>query len=173
MASILKNHRLPVQIEGFPYIFGALLLTLSSAMIWKAAVSGTSDVGAGARWAAATGTFVFGVFTAFCIWFYRNPNRKTPTDDPRAVISPADGRVLSVTEVSGNRIGAEKARKVSIFMSPMDVHVNRAPITGVVEGVQYNSGKFFKADLDKASEENENNWLIMKSDRGQKLLLAK
>ncbi|MBI3543574.1 MAG: phosphatidylserine decarboxylase family protein [Deltaproteobacteria bacterium] len=164
MTRTLKEHSLPVQIEGFPYIFGGLILAVASAIVFKA-----FDLSASASWAFAGLAGLFGLFTAFSIWFYRCPDVPVPTDDVQAVLSPANGRVLNVMDVPGTRIGEKSAKKVSIFMSPMDVHVNRSPIAGVIENVQYHKGKFFKADLDKASEENEHNWVVIKSDLGPKI----
>lgn len=161
---VLKNHSLPVQIEGFPYILGGLILAVASGAVWRSvAVSGGSEVAVGIA------TVLFSVFTLFSIWFYRCPKIEESQDDKQAVVSPASGRVLSVVDVPGAKIGEASARKVNIFMSPFDVHVNRAPVAGVIETVQYNKGKFFKADLDKASEENEHNWVVMKSDFGPKI----
>ncbi|MGE4233862.1 MAG: phosphatidylserine decarboxylase family protein [Bacteriovoracia bacterium] len=157
---VLKNHNLPIQIEGFPYILVGFLLTTAGAIVWRAQM-----VEGGLVWVPAIGTILFALFTLFSIWFYRNPVRNIP-NDPSAILSPADGRVLKIEEINGSRIGQEKAKKVSIFMSPLDVHVNRSPIHGVIEKIDYVKGKFFKADLDKASEENEHNWVVMKSERG-------
>ncbi len=159
----LKEHTLPVQIEGFPYIFGGLLLTIASGVILLVEHDGAL------LWIFGGLAGLAGFFTAFSVWFYRCPEVQTPTDDVQAVVSPACGRVLSVKEVSGTKIGEKSAKKVSIFMSPVDVHVNRAPVAGMIEAVQYHKGKFFKADLDKASEENEHNWVVMKSDLGPKV----
>lgn len=164
MTRALKEHSLPIQIEGFPYILGGLLLASAAAVVWKSYdVTGAPGMVFGGL------TVLFSLFTLFSIWFYRCPNVNIPTDDAQAVVSPACGRVLSVTEVSGGRIGESKAKKVSIFMSPIDVHVNRSPVTGVIETVQFTKGKFFKADLDKASEENEHNWVVMKTDLGPRV----
>lgn len=165
MSSKLKNHSLPVQIEGFPYIFGGLVLAIAAGEVWRATHAQSSAL----CWAFGTLTVVFILFTLFSIWFYRCPAIAVPTDDIQAVLSPADGRVLSVLDVAGAKIGEKAGRKVCIFMSPMDVHVNRAPVAGVIEDIQYHKGKFFKADLDKASDENEHNWVVMKSDLGPKI----
>jgi phosphatidylserine decarboxylase len=156
MKRLLKENKLPVQIEGLLYIFIGLILTALSALIGNSAVLNVAS-------------FFFALFTAFSAWFFRNPKRTTPTDDPLAVYSPADGRVLSVIDVDGSRIGAPKAKKISIFMSPMDVHVNRAPIAGQIENIEYVKGKFFAANIDKASEENEHNWVQMKTEAGIKI----
>ena len=159
----LKEHTLPVQIEGFPYILGGLLLTIASGIILG------FDHEGGAIWIFGALTALSFLFTAFSVWFYQCPDIHTPTDDVQAVVSPANGTVLNVLEVSGTKIGEKSAKKISIFMSPVDVHDNRSPVSGKIEAVQYNKGKFFKADLDKASEENERNWVVMKSDIGPKI----
>lgn len=161
---VLKEHNLPIQIEGFPYIIGGAVLSIASGFVWKTMAASEGSVAL-----AAFFMILFAMFTAFALWFYRCPNVKTPNDDIQAVISPASGRVLSILEVPGFKIGESQAKKVSIFMSPMDVHVNRAPVAGVIEVIQYVKGKFFKADLDKASEENEHNWVVMKSDLGPRI----
>jgi len=168
LANTLKNHSLPVQIEGFPYILGGMVLAIASALVWRALEAG----GGSGVWAPATATVLFSVFTLFSIWFYRCPKVNTPADDPNAVISTADGTVLNVVEIPGTRIGEKAAKKISIFMSPFNVHVNRAPLAGVVDTIDYNKGKFWKADLDKASQENEHNWIVMRSDLGPKVAFA-
>ncbi len=165
MRTLLKNHSFPVQIEGFPYILAGLLLVLSTSVLWRTSRSAEllQEAPNLPFWTVLTAAVLFSAFTLFSIWFYRNPNRNTPQNEPRTVFSPADGRVLKVETVDGKRIGQPTALKISIFMSPMDVHVNRSPIAGKIELVQYNKGAFFKADLDKASEENEHAWYVVKS----------
>jgi phosphatidylserine decarboxylase len=96
---------------------------------------------------------LFALLTLFLTWFYRNPTRQIPPDD-NLILSIADGRVLSVEEVDNEYIGG-RGRKVSIFMSVLDAHINRIPIDGKLDYVKYTPGKFFKAFVDKASEENE------------------
>jgi phosphatidylserine decarboxylase len=111
-------------------------------------------------WSAARDSFmllvisiIFCVVTLFLIFFYRNPVRRVP-DDNDLILSVADGRVLSVDETESDYI-AGKGKKVSIFMSILDPHLNRIPANGRLEYVKYVPGKFFKAFEDKASEENE------------------
>ena len=77
----------------------------------------------------------------FCLWFFRDPERTPPADD-RAVISPADGRVVAVVAEQEDRFLHVPATRVSIFMSPLDVHVNRSPVSGMVRQVQHTEGKF-------------------------------
>lgn len=157
----LKNHQFPVQIEGFPYIVGGVILTLAS--------------GLGTQYDSQFNIFFIVLFvlsllfTLFSLWFYRCPKIQTPQGEPLSVFSPADGTVLKIQEVSGKKIGLKDAKKISIFMSPFNVHVNRAPVAGKIEAIEYVKGKFFKADLDKASEENEHNWVVMVADAGFKV----
>jgi len=92
----------------------------------------------------------------FTLNFFRDPERVTP-DKANVVISPADGTVLFVKEVVDEKFIQGKAKQLSIFMSPLNVHVNRIPISGTVDYVQYHKGKYLVAYDDKASEENERN----------------
>jgi phosphatidylserine decarboxylase len=96
---------------------------------------------------------VFLLLAAFVAFFFRNPNRRIP-DDPRAIVSPADGRVVRVDRV-GN------ATKMSIFLSLFNVHVNRSPIGGRIEAIEYNKGSFKAAYRDVASVENERNLMMV------------
>ena len=100
------------------------------------------------------GLLMSGIF-AFVSFFFRNPTRTIPAD-PRAIVSPADGKVVRLERV-GN------VTKMSIFLSLFNVHVNRSPIAGKIEAVNYRPGKFLVAFNDKASTDNERN-IIMVSD---------
>jgi phosphatidylserine decarboxylase len=104
----------------------------------------------------------------WCVYFFRNPVRTTPTRDG-LVISPADGRVLSVEmlppPIELDLPEAEYTR-ISIFMNVFDVHVNRAPMSGRIIDKFYFPGAFLNASLDKASEENERLGLVMETDHG-------
>jgi phosphatidylserine decarboxylase len=100
-------------------------------------------------WAAAT---VFGLAALACLGFFRDPER-TPPDLPGAVLAPADGRVMAVAETQDPWVG--RAVRVSIFLSPLDVHVNRAPIGGLVKNVEHAPGRFVAAYRPEASDENE------------------
>jgi len=118
----------------------------------------------------------------FCILaFFRDPRRVTPMND-RFIVAPADGlvtliqkvpppRELSVEDGSGSKgLGEAPVTRISIFMSVFDVHINRAPIGGTVRRVVYIPGKFMNADLDKASEENERQHIMI--DRGDGVMLG-
>jgi phosphatidylserine decarboxylase len=97
---------------------------------------------------------------AFVLFFFRNPERTIP-DAPGAIVSPADGWVLSVDEANLN--GATRSR-ISIFLSLFDVHVNRAPIAGRITAAEYRRGKFHVASRERASRENEQNEITMEGE---------
>lgn len=92
----------------------------------------------------------------FTLNFFRDPERKTPNGE-NIIISPADGTVLFIKDVMEEKFLKGKAKQISIFMSPLNVHVNRIPISGKVEYLQYHKGGYLVAYDDKASEKNERN----------------
>jgi len=100
------------------------------------------------------------VGVAFCLYFFRDPERTPPPGD-RLVVSPADGRVVAVVPEADVRPLGGPATRISIFMSPLDVHVNRNPVSGSVEHVEHTAGKFRAAFADKASLDNERNAVIL------------
>lgn len=105
----------------------------------------------------------------FCGAFFRDPERFPPFRDG-TYVSPADGRILSVSRVEGpEEAEMGECTKVSIFMSVFNVHINRAPAAGGIKGVHYFPGKFFSANLDKAAAENERNLVIMEDEAGNRL----
>src|SRR5689334_3337253 len=112
------------------------------------------------------GLYVLGAFflliTAFVLNFFRDPERIIPTD-PCAVISPADGKVVEVRE---ELFEGRPVRRVSIFMSPLDVHVNRAPIAGKILAIAYKKGSFQMASNAAASLENEQNVFTIEGAQG-------
>lgn len=105
--------------------------------------------------------FIALAFTAF---FFRDPMRKMP-DDENAILSPADGRIVAIDNTNDDDIGS--AQKIAIFMSPLDVHVNRSPAKGKVISVQHFPGKFHRAYLAEASIENERVDMLMESPWGK------
>jgi phosphatidylserine decarboxylase len=106
----------------------------------------------------------------FCLWFFRDPERVAPEDD-RVVVSPADGRVVAIVPEREDRFLNALATRVSIFMSPLDVHVNRSPVTGTVRQVQHTEGKFRAAFSDKSSLDNERNAVVLESG-GKRFVLV-
>ncbi len=107
--------------------------------------------------------------TLWCAYFFRDPARLTPLDD-RLIISPADGTVSEVgffTPPPELGLGTDPMPRISIFMSVFDCHVNRAPVAGRISKIAYKPGLFVNADLDKASEDNERNSLIIETPAGR------
>ncbi len=100
----------------------------------------------------------------FVLQFFRDPPRPVPAGE-RLVLAPADGRVIAVMNAPDPYAGRE-ALKISVFMNVFNVHSNRAPIDGTVERVTYFPGRFVNADLDKASEHNERNALLIRATDG-------
>ncbi|HEY3305444.1 MAG TPA: phosphatidylserine decarboxylase family protein [Candidatus Binatia bacterium] len=136
--------------EGYPYIVALALLTVMLAVLglaWTAAVSG---------------------LVTFCVAaFFRDPDRNPPAGEA-LILSPADGRLMEIRETKGNG-AAEPGTRISIFMSPLDVHVNRSPVRCSVEDVEYRKGRFIAAYKESSSENNEQNALTMVDSRGRRL----
>lgn len=109
----------------------------------------------------APGAF-FLILALLTLNFFRDPPRKIPTD-PNAVVSPADGRVVAIAD---EPFEGQAGRRVSIFMSPVDVHVNRSPIAGIIRDVAYHPGRFRVASQPLASLENERNVVTIQGEQG-------
>jgi phosphatidylserine decarboxylase len=151
IANSIRSQLSPINPEGYPFIGIFALVSLVLFWLW-------TPLG----W---LGT----VLTLWCVYFFRDPPRVTPIA-PGLVISPADGRVsLVVNAVPPPELalGERALPRVSIFMSVFDCHVNRTPISGRIERIVYTPGKFLNADLDKASEDNERNALVIASEAGR------
>lgn len=102
--------------------------------------------------------------------FFRNPIIKLPNDES-LVYSPADGKVVVIEETLEEEYLKDKRKQISIFMSPLNVHVNRSPMTGILEYFKYHPGKFLVAWHPKSSLENERTTLVIRSKSGTKLLV--
>jgi len=113
------------------------------------------------------GTFLG--LTLFSVWFFRNPEPALP-DDPRAVVAPGQGRIIVVEEAEEPEWLGGPARKISIFLSVFDVHVQRAPVSGTVGHRAYRPGAYAVAWADKASTDNEQAELGLETDRGRVLV---
>ncbi len=142
---------LPIAREGFPHILVTIFLW--ALLAWQFG------------W---LGTVLGGLAFAFTVNFFRDPERRPPAD-PHAILAPADGRVIQVAEVDDPRFFEQRVLRISIFMSPLDVHVNRIPCDGTVREVCYHPGKYFRAFADKASLDNEQNGLLLESENGRRL----
>ncbi|MEM7067816.1 MAG: phosphatidylserine decarboxylase [Pseudomonadota bacterium] len=146
----IKNAIPPIHKEGYPFIAAFAVLTLILGWIWDP-------------------LFYVGVaLTIWCALFFRDPKRVTPVND-ELVISPADGKVSHVGNVvppAELGLGDEPMMRVSVFMNVFNCHVNRAPMRGKIARIVYSKGSFLNAELDKASEENERNSLVLETERG-------
>jgi phosphatidylserine decarboxylase len=98
----------------------------------------------------------FGILAAFCLWFFRDPERAIPAGP--VAVSPADGKVVSLTTEPDGR------RRLGIFLNVFDVHVNRAPIAGRIRRIDYRPGKFLVASRDEAASQNEQNTFTIDGD---------
>jgi len=104
---------------------------------------------------------VFGFFL-FSMWFFRDPERKTPSGE-NLIVSPADGKIVAIRSEKDDDIG--NAVRVSIFMSIFNVHVNRIPLGGVVKNMEYSKGRFLSAMKPETSFENEHNIILLKNEK--------
>ena len=129
---------------GLPFIVVAALVTVGA---YAAALTRRS-------WPLWLLAFLLTLVTLWVAYFFRDPERQGERGE-RIVVSPADGKVMSVTEVDEPVYLHGRALRVSIFLNIFNVHVNRYPVGGVVEYVRYAPGKFFNASVDRASIENE------------------
>ena len=114
------------------------------------------------------------ILTLWIFYFFRDPE-KFPINDENYLVSPADGTISQITEINGPiELGLEnkKFTRVSIFMNVFNCHVNRVPCSGKIKKVFYKPGKYINASLDKASEENERNYVQMNNISGDELVLV-
>jgi phosphatidylserine decarboxylase len=142
---------------GKPFIYGGV----------GAAALGWLFVGNWLFWLGAA-------FTAFCLYFFRDPERVAPARH-NAVVAPADGRIVLVGPAvppAELGLGDTPRQRVAIFLSVLDVHVNRMPIEGQVTRIAYRHGAFVNAALDKASEDNERNALAIRTPDGRDLAVV-
>jgi len=113
-------------------------------------------------------------FLLFCLYFFRDPERVPPAR-PGAVLAPADGRVVSVMSAvppAELGLGTASRWRVAIFLSVLDVHVNRMPASGTVTRIAYRHGKFVNASMDKASDHNERNALALRLADGREMAIV-
>ncbi|MDP3371773.1 MAG: phosphatidylserine decarboxylase [Candidatus Paracaedibacteraceae bacterium] len=118
--------------------------------------------------ASQFGGWIGAILTVWCFYFFRNPKRTTPLR-PGLVVSPADGKIVMIKEMvppAEFELGTEMFTRISIFLNVFDVHINRIPMDGLVKKVIYHPGRFFNASLDKASEHNERNSIVMTTTFG-------
>lgn len=146
----VRNTLVPVHREGYKFV--AIFFVASLILGW-----------------IADPLFWIGmVLTAWCAYFFRDPERVTPLDED-LVISPADGRVSSVVRMvppAELGLGTDEMLRISVFMNVFNCHVNRAPVNGRVVRKVYSQGSFLNAELDKASSENERSGLVIETSHG-------
>ena len=149
----IRKQLAPIHPEGYPFVGGFALASLVLFWLW-----------APLGWLATLATL-------WCAYFFRDPPRITPVRDG-IVVAPADGRVSQIINAvppAELGLGNRAMLRISIFMSVFDCHINRSPVAGRIEKIVYRAGKFFSADLDKASEDNERNAFVIASTSGQRL----
>ena len=112
--------------------------------------------------------------TFFVLWFFRDPQRNIPKDK-NLIISSADGKVCLIDRAyppEELRMEAQKMKRICVFMNVFNVHINRSPVKGNVEEIVYKKGKFLNASLDKASDKNERNSLVLITQNGTKIIVV-
>ena len=149
------NNSLPVAREGLPFIFIGGFFTLLFLYFGLAIL-----------------TVLTGVLSLFTMFFFRDPARENHVPE-KSILTPADGKILEIQHLKdeNNPLG-EPAVKVSVFMSLFSVHVNRIPVGGKILEILYNPGRFFSANLNKASEQNENNRITLQTGDGRKIVFV-
>jgi phosphatidylserine decarboxylase len=149
----IRSQLSPIHPQGYPFIGGFALVALVLLWLWP-------PLG----WLAV-------VATLWCAYFFRDPPRVTPAREG-ILVAPADGRVSRVTDALPPKeleLGARPLTRISIFMSVFNCHVNRSPLAGRIERIVYRAGAFVSADLDKASESNERNMLVIAAAGGARI----
>lgn len=151
----MKNEGIPIVREGIPFLGVSLLAAIAFAI--------------GGIWPLS---FFFFLVSAYIVYFFRNPERLPPVG-AGIVAAPADGRIVFAGMAQESEFLNTEMQKVSIFMSLFDVHVNRAPIDGIIKNMKYHRGSFLAASEDRASEENERNSMLIEVEQGnEKLVLV-
>ena len=138
--------KIPLAKDGFIFILPLLIITVLMFLI-------------SFYWATA----IFGLGFLFVTWFFRDPERRIP-NEPNVIVSPADGKITEIT-TENEPINGKLCKRVTIFLSVFNVHVNRVPIEGTIEDIRYNPGKFLAAFNPKASMDNEQNLILINNGR--------
>ena len=115
---------------------------------------------------------VFFLLTAFFVFFFRDPERELPPLDPGSVICPADGKIIDISEVLEDDYLKRNTRRVSIFLSIFDCHINRSPVSGKVIGTTYYSGKFRMAFEKNSSDANERLVTLIECENGVRVVIV-
>ena len=134
--------KIPLAKDGFIFILPLLIITVLMFLI-------------SFYWTTA----IFGLGFLFVTWFFRDPERRIP-NEPNVIVSPADGKITEIV-TENEPINGKLCKRVTIFLSVFNVHVNRVPIGGTIEDIRYNPGKFLAAFNPKASMDNEQNIILI------------
>lgn len=143
--------------EGFTIIFYTLLILVG--------INAPLEYWAAGAWYTTTVEILSLIFFVLIVQFFRHPSRNIP-NDPNAIIAPADGKVVVIEEVQEPEFIKGACRQISIFMSPVNVHVNRYPVSGEVVYEKYHPGKYLVAWHPKSSTENERTTVAVKHEKG-------
>jgi phosphatidylserine decarboxylase len=146
----------PMHPAGRPFVAAGVVATILLRRLWR-------PLGLPA-----------GLLTAWVAWFFREPRRVAPRR-PGVVVAPADGTVALIQEAAPPAelgLPAEPMLRISVFLSVFDVHVQRLPVDGEIRTIHYRPGKFLSADLDKASEDNERNSMVLRTLDGHDLVVV-
>ena len=146
--------RIPVALEGWPFILMAAFVTLLAALL-------------GFR----LPTLLLLTVTLFILWFFRDPERVSPQEDD-VLVSPADGKVILIERIFDDRYVKDHVYKVSIFMNVFNVHVNRFPFPGRVERIVYTPGAFYSADSQRGALKNESCGVVADVGKGRKIAVV-
>lgn len=111
------------------------------------------------------------ILSVFIVFFFRNPSRTIPPAKD-AIVAPADGRIVEINQCEEKDFLKDRTLKLSIFMSLFDVHINRAPTSGKVIEIKHRPGRFMMANMDKSSQLNEQNAILIETDDNMKILLV-
>jgi len=152
--------------EGYPFILVSLLVSVIASvfLLWSLKSGGTV-----LYYSSLLAACFFIGLTLFMAFFFRDPDRKVPSDQD-LFVSPADGKVILIKDVYEQDYLKSYAKEISIFMSPIDVHINRAPCEGKVSLVKYTPGKFLAAYRDDSSLKNENIVMVLDGGSGKVLV---
>jgi phosphatidylserine decarboxylase len=146
----VRNTIVPVHKEGYPFVAAFFVASLILGWIWDPLF------------------WVGMILTLWCAYFFRDPERVTPQDED-LVISPADGRISSIgmfPPPAEMGLGTAPMLRITVFMNVFNCHVNRSPVRGRIREIAYQEGSFLNAELDKASDENERNGLVIETRHG-------
>jgi len=149
------DNKLPIAREGIPFILIGIGLTCVFLILDLLVLA-----------------IPLAVLTFFVIFFFRDPERNLVNSE-KAVLTPADGKIIAIERLTnGDNRFADTAVKLSIFMSLFNAHINRIPVGGRISQLTYHPGKFFSANLDKASLHNENNIVMLETDNREKIVFV-